>query len=201
MAGILAKVAFAAAMGVAFAGVAQAHAARYELDTVASGDLAGVPFSNAPIDLVATGDTSNVTLLPSPPFAPDTWDNFPVNLAIKLGGTTLTATGPNFAFNTQSPPTVGVFGVGSLSYSTLIVFVNSALKHFRMLTSIGPLGGLSIVAPGGGQIATGAGLLTLTSGGADGRFVAVVPEPATWAIMILGLGGVGAAVRRRRAAA
>lgn len=30
---------------------------------------------------------------------------------------------------------------------------------------------------------------------------AAVPEPATWAMMILGLGGVGAALRRRRSAA
>ena len=32
-------------------------------------------------------------------------------------------------------------------------------------------------------------------------FASYVPEPATWAMMILGLGGVGAAMRRRRAQA
>ena len=33
---------------------------------------------------------------------------------------------------------------------------------------------------------------------ADGAFAQAVPEPATWAMMIVGLGGIGAAVRRRR---
>jgi len=38
-------------------------------------------------------------------------------------------------------------------------------------------------------------------GGASLRISAVgVPEPSTWALMILGLGGAGAALRRRRAA-
>ena len=32
-------------------------------------------------------------------------------------------------------------------------------------------------------------------------FTTTVPEPSTWAMMILGLGGVGAALRRRRAQA
>ncbi|MEW5687395.1 MAG: PEPxxWA-CTERM sorting domain-containing protein [Pseudomonadota bacterium] len=37
---------------------------------------------------------------------------------------------------------------------------------------------------------------------ADGSGIAVgVPEPATWAMMILGFGGVGATLRRRRASA
>jgi hypothetical protein len=190
----------AATMGLAFAGEAHAAAATYEMDTFASGDLAGSPFS-APVEFIAKGDTGNVSLLMSPPFAPDTWDNFPVSLTIKVGATTLHATGPNFAFNNRQP-TVGVFGVGSLSYSTLIVFVNAALKHYKMLTSVSPISGLSIVAPGGGQIATDQGLLTLNTGASDGRFwAAVVPEPGTWAMMILGLGGVGAAMRRRRALA
>lgn len=40
-----------------------------------------------------------------------------------------------------------------------------------------------------------AGTFTLTYGGA-----AYVPEPATWALMILGLGAIGAAMRRSRPA-
>lgn len=42
---------------------------------------------------------------------------------------------------------------------------------------------------------------TLTIGGADftvGLFVASVPEPATWAMLILGLAMIGGATRRRR---
>ena len=70
--------------------------------------------------------------------------------------------------------------------------------------------------PYGAVIATD-GLLSLRSGhaspylfgpGFDGRNfngsityrIAAVPEPASWALMILGFGGAGAALRRRRAA-
>jgi hypothetical protein len=35
----------------------------------------------------------------------------------------------------------------------------------------------------------------------DGFSIRAVPEPATWALMILGFGGVGAVLRRRRALA
>jgi hypothetical protein len=38
-------------------------------------------------------------------------------------------------------------------------------------------------------------------GGVSLRFSAVVPEPSTWAMMIMGLGAAGAMLRRRRASA
>jgi PEP-CTERM motif len=34
----------------------------------------------------------------------------------------------------------------------------------------------------------------------DGTFTTAVPEPATWAMMLAGFGGLGAAMRRRRVA-
>lgn len=45
-----------------------------------------------------------------------------------------------------------------------------------------------------------ASIFGLTTPGAnvDYKIYATVPEPATWALMIMGFGGVGAAVRRRR---
>jgi hypothetical protein len=40
-----------------------------------------------------------------------------------------------------------------------------------------------------------------STGGYGGSTVAVVPEPAVWSVMLLGLGGLGWAVRRRRGVA
>lgn len=59
-----------------------------------------------------------------------------------------------------------------------------------------------IVSPGGGESYTGATFTT--SGGGFNDFkqlrlvLAPVPEPATWALMLLGFGGIGMALRRGR---
>ena len=55
---------------------------------------------------------------------------------------------------------------------------------------------LNPVSPGFSQAANGA----LTSFTAYGNGTFSVPEPATWALMILGLGGAGAMLRQRRRA-
>eukprot|EP01041_Mallomonas_annulata_P019365 gene19365-38671_t len=47
----------------------------------------------------------------------------------------------------------------------------------------------------------GAGISDTLGGYVDNIRLTAVPEPATWAMMILGFGGVGAALRRRRASA
>ena len=44
------------------------------------------------------------------------------------------------------------------------------------------------------QIAEFTGTTTVTGGGGPGG----VPEPATWALMLIGFGGLGAAIRRSR---
>lgn len=45
---------------------------------------------------------------------------------------------------------------------------------------------------------TGGQLADFSAGNLTGSFAGVVPEPGTWALMILGFGGAGAMLRRRR---
>src|SRR5262249_17586200 len=58
---------------------------------------------------------------------------------------------------------------------------------------------LSAISPSLGASA-GAALHTFLAN-ADGEFDQAVPEPATWIMLILGMGALGAASRRRRAIA
>lgn len=71
-----------------------------------------------------------------------------------------------------------------LSFSFMDAFYNSNQNNTFNVTLA--------YAPGGGQSVTA--VLQQGSG-------AAVPEPATWGLMILGLGGVGATLRRARKAA
>ncbi|THD51256.1 MAG: PEP-CTERM sorting domain-containing protein [Phenylobacterium sp.] len=57
------------------------------------------------------------------------------------------------------------------------------------------------VTPNFGSTGSGAALLSFTGKG-DGEFDINlgVPEPASWSLMILGFGGLGAVIRKRRQA-
>ena len=77
------------------------------------------------------------------------------------------------------------------------------LKTYKLVTSLAPVGGLALLVNQNGpaQLSTNKGVLTFASV-QDLMFSAsLAPEPQTWAMMILGLAGIGAAARRRRAAA
>jgi hypothetical protein len=69
--------------------------------------------------------------------------------------------------------------------------VTGALNAMQVMLSLNASGLAALNAAVGGQFAVG-GKLSHTAG--------EVPEPATWTMMILGAGAVGAAVRRRRSA-
>jgi hypothetical protein len=77
----------------------------------------------------------------------------------------------------------GVTGIGYFSYDASLYTVNFDSGAATLIGGIGGRTGVSLVG------------LTI------GPEAAVVPEPATWAMMILGFAGLGLAMRRRRALA
>ncbi len=96
----------------------------------------------------------------------------------------LVFTGGNFS-NGGTFAIGGVSGVGS----SIQVDTSDLLQGLQTLTLRGTLNPGGAVA-GGNDFARVGGSLTLTSAG-------VVPEPATWALFILGFGAIGGALRRR----
>ncbi len=91
------------------------------------------------------------------------------------------------AVPTSPPYTVTPYGL-SLGFSN--ADANDCCTH----NSFASASGLNIVdSDAKGVPTTLAGIVKITDGGFDG-----VPEPATWAMMLVGFSGVGAMMRRRR---
>ncbi|WP_310474313.1 PEPxxWA-CTERM sorting domain-containing protein [Sandarakinorhabdus sp.] len=92
---------------------------------------------------------------------------------------------------------------GDLPYSALVTFGNSDTQLFALQSNTASFFGLTsdrqirsiAFGPNGGTTTGGAFSIDNLTIGASG----VVPEPASWAMLIAGFGLVGAAARRRRA--
>ena len=116
-----------------------------------------------------------------------------------LGGHTY-LTGANLLSGVYSGANlVGPAGGGTTSFqnSTLAGGVITYTSDFETFTG-GPRGfslALTSVIPS--LSATPGSSLDSFTGVADGSFRAGVPEPATWALMLIGIGGVGGLARRR----
>ncbi len=85
------------------------------------------------------------------------------------------------------------------------VFLLGTTSHVDLEQSFGPVGSLPFLEVIGDAIPTSGGSLTFDRFEGSGPTLTlsgtVVPEPATWTLMMAGLGIAGAAVRTRRKAA
>ncbi len=183
---------FAAAIGASAAFVpAPASAATivYSFSGNYSGNISGNDFSG-PATLTGIGDTSSL-------FNPDS------NVtAVTLSSLTLTLdsissmiAGSNVFFVNRSAGTGGFALSSGGSFRTLLL--SSSFLGYDGVSSIAAVGGEAVALPY--SFVSDAGPVTLTNA-SNVRFSAVaaaVPEPATWAMMMLGFGAVGYAMRRR----
>ncbi len=91
------------------------------------------------------------------------------------------------------------FGANNLYYVTGPTFVDGSGLGFR--TAAGTNVNLFFQGSGGRYRVNTTGPFTSSFVNATSSAAAAVPEPATWGLMILGFGVVGASLRRRRAPA
>jgi hypothetical protein len=164
----------------------------YTEEATASGSLDGITFTDATVVLKMVNNTSNVTNLGGGDFL-----NLGTATVSINGGTAVTFTDPIQVVLDQSDTTAGF---EDTSVDDILDVDNASFATYALTTSIGPLPGSSTINVGSSYGTTG-GAFTLTSA-EDATFTAaVVPEPSTWAMMLIGFAGLGyAGYRRARAA-
>ena len=166
----------------------------YTLETTASGSLGGTSFTDAMVILSMTNNTTNVTNS-----APGDFENVGTETVSIGGGTAVTFTDLTQVFSTQSVSTVGF---EDLVLDDILGDIDASFASYDLKTSIGPIVGSSEFDAGSSFPTTG-GAFVLTSVG-ESTFTAAtsaIPEPSTWAMMLIGFAGLGyAGYRRARAA-
>jgi hypothetical protein len=109
------------------------------------------------------------------------------NFSYSLNGTAVAATPTQIAFFTAG----AAGGMFDIDFTNDVVSIYGA--DIGSSGTIGPAGGYPVTAALNDALintGTGFGLVTVTLSG--------VPEPATWAVMFAGFGGIGVAMRTRR---
>ena len=166
----------------------------YTEQATASGSLDGILFTNATVVLTMTNNTTNVT------GGPSFFENVGTTTVSVGGGSAVTFSDPIQVFSNQSSTAVGF---EDLSSDDILDSVSASFASYDLKTSIGPIVGSSEFDPSSSFPTTG-GAFVLTSVGESATFTSAtsaIPEPSTWAMMLIGFAGLGyAGYRRARAA-
>jgi hypothetical protein len=167
----------------------------YTIEATASGSLGGIAFTDEIVILSMSNNTTNVTSS-----GPGHFENVGTATVSVGGGSPVTFTDSIQAFSDQPITTVGFedLSVGD----DILDSLRASFATYDLTTSIGPIVGSSEVNVDS-SFATTVGPLVLTSAG-DATFTGAttaIPEPSSWAMMLIGFAGLGyAGYRRARAA-
>jgi hypothetical protein len=180
------------AAGAVSAGSASAATLTFVEMATANGSLNGQAFTGALVTFSGSADTSNIVIS-----GPNVY-----NLAIALMRVTVAGVGTD-TFTDQivlvSNQSFQAIGLGDVSINQAILFAGTPPGSYDLSTSFGPVTGRPIFNPGT-PFNTTAGVfgLNVASTVTYQATVGNVPEPTTWAMMLLGFGGLGALLRKRR---
>jgi hypothetical protein len=195
--------ALAAVIGGLACGSAQAAAITYELSGTGAFTLDGILHIGA-FDILGTGDTANV-VAPSPPFPADdringtlpvASANAPFSISVTLDGVgAFDVVGASYVF---VAPSFNTLGFGSPAAGDFIHFTAPQLATYDLASNLGPIAGAGVGFSPQSVLTNGGALLFGDISSAQfSSAVAGVPEPAAWAMMLLGFSGIGALLRSR----
>lgn len=171
---------------------AQAAPITYGIISIASGSLNGAPFNNDLFTLAAMGDTANITY----PFGNGQFpliSNTVTSVQFTIGGVGSGSFIGQFRVFTTD---LG-FGLGGVFSNDLIDTSAPTSSQYDLATSFGPHA-TTISVASGGQIDTDQGVLLLRLGPAVTITASLMPEPASYAVVVAGLCAAAGARRRRR---
>lgn len=167
----------------------------YTISGTGSGSLNGSAFSNAAFTFTLTGDpatlqtlglTTQIDPLISATAAIGGFSPVTFNLVTRLGENNVAV----------------FFSRTGIDYDLFDFLLGSPIN---LASSFGPVTGTNIFALNQfTNVATSGGNLTFSQSssvqfsGIIGNSVSGVPEPSTWMMMLIGFGGIGYAIRRRR---
>lgn len=175
---VMARFGLVGAAALALCAAAPASAAQYLFEFSGTGFFGGTLNGSGTL---TTDDTNFVSALNGYTFQNIT------GITGTFNGSTITGLSP------------GTFGANNLFYLTGPFFVDGSGLGFR--TASGVTGNLFVTNDTSYRVNTmGAGLLTglVTARVTPVAVAAAVPEPTTWAMMLIGFGAIGVAMRRRR---
>lgn len=186
----------ALASTVAMSAPASAAMITYTLTGLFSGTAQGGGFMNEPGIFTGIGDTNSAFI------AADGVSRNVILSSLKVAA----VNNPNVFTFTATSPTSLRFGTNG-GYAGFIVDTDGNNPSVFYTTTLAGYDGVSAVSPtnvnyveSNGTFQTSLGPLTITnqSNLQFSAAVAAVPEPATWAFMIVGFGGIGGVMRRRQ---
>jgi PEP-CTERM motif len=185
--------ALALAAGISVAAVgARAAPITYIFTGTGTGALDGTSFTSFTVDLI--GDTSNITS--------GGGENFNTSslATVTAGGVsdTLTGGGNDVVLNSTTFPAVG-FGQTQPApiFAVVEAVANPVFTTYNLATSF-PLTGGTVSSEVASYITASGTFDVQTITSLNFQAISGVPEPATWALLLMGFGGVGAALRSRR---
>jgi hypothetical protein len=209
----MSSVVTAAIVLLGFASPTAATPIIYQITGIASGTIGGLPFTNVLVTETLTGDTSTVVAAAACPTCLVNFGTTTVNIP---GIGTATVTDPDGIFASVMPITLPLPGFPTVPYVLLAtldhppatdkitgfgLIGSNDLLGYDLRTSIGPTTGPAGVGRDPVEfVNTDLGKLVFASeflATGQGTFTATVPEPATLALLGIGLGGLSFSRRRK----
>jgi hypothetical protein len=170
----------------------------YTISGAGSGSLGGVTFTDTAFDILLVGDTNNLVDygVGAPAITPLQ------SATVRIGGFADAGLTGSTRFGLSRDLNIFFFARDNGFGGGLDLFdfhvTDAQETAFDYAAPYDPVPGFGLFLAQFHDVGTSQGLLTFQAASGVTFSSAAVPEPATWALMIMGFGSVGALLRRRR---